>query len=71
MLPVDKDVYRFVTIDEAHAYRDTGNTWYAALDRIIEVVARFGLRPVQAPLAPESIGEDDLGVVCYQVVLPS
>ena len=39
--------------------------------RIIDVVARFGLRPVQAPQAPEPIAEDDLGVVCYQVVLPS
>ncbi len=38
--------------------------------RIIEVVARFGLQPVQAPQAPEPIGEDDLGVVCYQVVMP-
>ena len=38
--------------------------------RIIEVVTRFGLRPVQAPQAPEPIAEDDLGVVCYQVVLP-
>ena len=37
--------------------------------RIVEVVARFGLRPVEAPQAPEPIGEDDLGVVCYQVVL--
>ena len=38
--------------------------------RIIEVVGRFGLRPVEAPRAPEPITEDDLGVVCYQVVLP-
>ena len=39
--------------------------------RIIEVVARFGLRPVEAPQAPEPITEEDLGVVCYQVVLPA
>ena len=39
--------------------------------RIIEVVARFGLRPVPAPEVPAPITEDDLGVVCYQVVLPS
>ena len=39
--------------------------------RIIEVVARFGLRPVEAQQAPEPITEDDLGVVCYQVVVPS
>ena len=35
ILPVDKDVYRFVIIDEAHAYRNVGNTWYAALDRLM------------------------------------
>ena len=39
--------------------------------RIIEVVERFGLRPVEAPQAPEPIAEDDLGVVCYQVVVPA
>ena len=39
--------------------------------RIVEVVIRFGLRPVEAPQAPEAITEEDLGVVCYQVVLPS
>ena len=39
--------------------------------RIIEVVERFGLRPVEAPQAPEPISEDDLGVVCYQVVVPA
>ena len=38
--------------------------------RIIEVVGRFGLRPVEAPQAPAPITEEDLGVVCYQVVLP-
>ena len=34
-----------------------------------EVVARFDLRPVETPQAPELITEDDLGAVCYQVVL--
>ena len=38
--------------------------------RIVDVVAQFGLRPVPPPRAPEPITEDDLGVVCYQVVLP-
>ena len=38
--------------------------------RIMEVVVRFGLRPVEAPQAPEPITEEDLGVVCYQVILP-
>ncbi len=35
VLRVDKDVYRLVVIDEAHAYRNVGNTWYAALDRLM------------------------------------
>ena len=35
VLPVDKDVYRLVIIDEAHAYRNDDNTWYAALDRLM------------------------------------
>ena len=39
--------------------------------RIIDIVKRFGLRPVQVLQAPEPITEDDLGVVCYQVVLPA
>ena len=39
--------------------------------RITEVVAKFGLRPVEAPQAPGPITEADLGVVCYQVMLPS
>ena len=38
--------------------------------RIIEIVERFGLRPVDAPPVPQPITEEDLGVVCYQVVLP-
>ena len=35
VLTVDKDVYRLIVIDEAHAYRNLGNTWYAALDRLM------------------------------------
>ncbi len=35
VLPVNKDVYRFIIIDEAHAYRNVDNTWYAALDRLM------------------------------------
>ena len=38
--------------------------------RIVEVVAPFGLRPVETPQAPDPITEDDLGVVCYQMVVP-
>ena len=39
--------------------------------RIIDIVNQFGLRPVPLPQAPEPITEDDLGVVCYQIVLPA
>ena len=35
VLSVNKDVYRLVVIDEAHAYRNVSNTWYAALDRLM------------------------------------
>ena len=35
VLPVNKDVYRLVVVDEAHAYRSADNTWYAALDRLM------------------------------------
>jgi hypothetical protein len=38
--------------------------------RIISVVERFGLRPVETLKAPDLITEDDLGVVCYQVMVP-
>lgn len=51
-------------------YEDGGMSVADCARRIVEVVAKFGLRPVEAPPTPESITEDDLGVVCYQVVLP-
>ena len=51
-------------------YEDGGMNGVDCARRIIEVVAKFGLRPVQTPQAPNPITEDDLGVVCYQVVLP-
>ena len=35
VLPVNKDVYRLVVVDEAHAYRNADNTWYATLDRLM------------------------------------
>ena len=35
ILPVNKDVYRLVVIDEAHAYRNSDNSWYIALDRLM------------------------------------
>ena len=51
-------------------YEDGGMSVTACARRIIEVVSRSGLRPDPIPQAPEPITEDDLGVVCYQVVLP-
>lgn len=43
----------------------------AAADLIVGVVEEFGLRPEPQPLdRPEPITEADLGVVCFQVVLP-
>lgn len=35
VLAVDKDTYRLIVIDEAHAFRNAGNSWYAALDRLL------------------------------------
>ncbi|MGH2652815.1 MAG: helicase-related protein [Actinomycetota bacterium] len=35
VLRLDKDAYRLVVIDEAHAFRNADNTWYAALDRLL------------------------------------
>lgn len=37
--------------------------------RIVGIVKEFGLRPLTACQTPIEITEDDLGVVCYQVVL--
>jgi len=34
-LAVDKDAYRLVIVDEAHAFRNVDTTWYAALDRLL------------------------------------
>ncbi len=51
-------------------YEGGGMSVTDCIRRIIEVVERFGLRPIEAPPAPEPITEDDLGVVCYQVVMP-
>ena len=39
--------------------------------RIVKIVETFGLRPAQVPRVPEPITVDDVGVVCYQVVVPS
>ena len=34
-LQVDKDAYRLVVIDEAHAYRNADSSWWLALDRLM------------------------------------
>lgn len=39
--------------------------------RIVEVVENYGLRPIDPPEPAQPITEDDLGVVCYQIVLPA
>lgn len=41
-----------------------------AAAEIIQLVDDFGLRPVDSPPLPERIDADDLGVVCWMVVLP-
>ncbi len=35
VLQLDKDVYRLVVVDEAHALRNPDTTWYHALDRLL------------------------------------
>ncbi len=52
-------------------YTAGGMSAHDCADRIVEIVKQFGLRPVKPLPAPDPIEEDDLGVVCYQVVLPS
>lgn len=39
--------------------------------KIVEVVENFGLRAVEPPPPLEVITEDDIGVVCWMVVLPA
>ncbi|MEX2211239.1 MAG: helicase-related protein [Gaiellaceae bacterium] len=34
-LPVDKDAYRLVVVDEAHALRNEDTTWHAAMNRLL------------------------------------
>jgi superfamily II DNA or RNA helicase len=41
-----------------------------AARRIVEVVRSFGLQPVESSPLLESITEEDVGVVCWMVVLP-
>lgn len=37
---------------------------------IVDVVKSFGLQPVEAPPLLARITEEDLGVVCWMVVMP-
>jgi superfamily II DNA or RNA helicase len=41
-----------------------------AASRVVSLVRGLGLRAVEAGVLPEEIDEDDLGVVCWMVVLP-
>lgn len=41
-----------------------------AARRVVEVVEAFGLQAVEAPPVLDPITEDDVGVVCWMVVLP-
>lgn len=35
VLNVDKDAYRLIVVDEAHAFRNDDTTWYEAMDRLM------------------------------------
>ncbi len=50
ILPVDKDVYRLVVIDEAHAYRNSDNSWYVALDRLMSGTSKKLLMLTATPV---------------------
>ena len=41
-----------------------------AAQRVVALVSELGLRPVPAEELPEEIDAEDLGVVCFMVVLP-
>jgi hypothetical protein len=42
-----------------------------AARRVVELVDRLGLQPVRVDDVPPAITEDDLGVVCWMLVLPA
>lgn len=52
-------------------YGEGGLSLPECAQRILEIVEEFRLRPVALPEAPSPITPDDLGVVCYQVVIPA
>lgn len=51
-------------LDDARISREVAAT------AIVEAVRDFGLRPIEPPPLPEKISVEDLGVVCWMVVLP-
>ncbi len=54
-----------------HRQQDGELSVSEAAEEIASAVQRHGLRPMQVPDEPESeITPDDVGVVCYQIVLP-
>ncbi len=52
-------------------YGEGGMSLHDCANRLLGVVERFRLRPVSLPEAPAPITPEDLGVVCYQLVLPA
>lgn len=57
--------------DLRRQYADGAMNLVDCAQRIVEVVEHYGLRPVDPPELTQPITEDDLGVVCYQIVLPA
>ena len=51
-------------------YSEGGMSLLECANRVLAVVEQFRLRPVALPAPPSPITTGDLGVVCYQVVLP-
>ena len=51
-------------------YEDDGIIIADCARRIVRIVAAFGLQTIHTSPIPKPVNEDDLGVVCYQVVIP-
>jgi len=70
-LGVGRDALVRRALSQQRSEYDEGKTTISqCAQRILEVVTSFGLEPVDPPAPPPLIGKEDLGVVCYQVVLP-
>ena len=52
-------------------YGNGGMSLPECANRVRDIVEQFRLRSVDLPSAPSPITPDDLGVVCYQVVVPT